>query len=316
MPHCLRLMPDGTASQVWRFSDDEAVLLGITNPETGAGSYFKASEGRTVMEDIAERTPWIEMAGGVSPFVTLELPAGHYYPRLARPIEPSEDRPLWSPTADRNLVASSGSQVAVLAGELGRLCRTVHPSPANFQVFGHDIRNLLILAATEVEMHFRGVLAANGATKRQPNMNDYAVLGTLMKLEDYGIAFPAYPWLEPIRPFAGWKPGTGLRWWSAYNGVKHDRDTEFDRATLLHAFEAVTACVVLLAAQFGGAEALAFGDLARSFDITAAPEWPVGQSYCGFLSESGGEWVAVHHPELVKIVEPPRRGKRGREGGA
>ena len=310
MHHCLRLMPDGSQSQVWRFTDNEAVLLGVTNPETGAGSYFQAPEGRTLLDVIVEQTPWIAMAGGKSPFVPLELPAGHFYPRLARPLEPSGDRLLWCPMIDRNLVASSGSQVAVLTAELGRICRTIHPSPANFKVYGHDIRNLLILAATEVEMHFRGVLAANGATKRQPNMSDFAILSVLMKLESYEVGFPAYPWLDALRPFAGWKPnGSSLRWWSAYNGVKHNRGTEFERATLLHAFEAVTACVVLLAAQFGIAAAFAIGDLGRNFDITAAPEWAPSQSYCGLLAESAGEWVPVHHPELVKMVEPRKRKK-------
>ena len=157
-------------------------------------------------------------------------------------------------------------------------------------------------------MHFRGVLAANGATKRQPNMSDFAILSVLMKLESYEVGFPAYPWLDTFRPFAGWKPnGSSLGWWSAYNGVKHNRDTEFDRATLLHAFEAVTACVVLLAAQFGVAAALASGDLARNFDITAPAEWAPSESYCGLLTESDGKWVPVHHPELVKIVEPRKR---------
>lgn len=92
MHHCLRLMPEGSQSQVWRFTDNEAVLLGVTNPETGPGCYFQASGGRTLLEVIAEQTPWIAMAGGISPFVPLELPAGHFYPRLARPLEPSKDR--------------------------------------------------------------------------------------------------------------------------------------------------------------------------------------------------------------------------------
>ncbi len=95
------------------------------------------------------------MARGVSPFIPLDLAAGHYYPRLARPIEPQLNRPLWSATDNRSLVASSGSQVAVLAAELGRLCRTIHPSLANFRVFGNEIRNLMILAATDAETERR-----------------------------------------------------------------------------------------------------------------------------------------------------------------
>jgi hypothetical protein len=78
---------------------------------------------------------------------------------------------------------------------------------------------------------------------RYRNMNEYVVLRDAMKLDEYAITFPAYPWLEAIVPFKGWgsttKPSRDLPWYDAYNAVKHNREKEFERATLQHAFSAV-----------------------------------------------------------------------------
>lgn len=49
MPHCLRLMADGSQSQLWLFTDDEAVLLGVTNPEGGAPAPFTSSTGKVLV---------------------------------------------------------------------------------------------------------------------------------------------------------------------------------------------------------------------------------------------------------------------------
>ena len=59
--------------------------------------------------------------------------------------------------------------------------------------------------------------------------------------------------------------------YAAYNEVKHDREVNFKRATLRHAIEAVAACVVMLAAQFG-LEALKRNELRRLFEFVHRPE--------------------------------------------
>lgn len=47
------------------------------------------------------------------------------------------------------------------------------------------------------------------------------------------------------------KPSCELPWYSAYNAVKDSRGTEFKKATLLHAFQSVSACVIMIYAQYG-----------------------------------------------------------------
>jgi hypothetical protein len=75
-----------------------------------------------------------------------------------------------------------------------------------------------------------------------------------MKLQDYGVYFSSYPWMPFVTPFKTWEDGAptkSLPWYDAYNAVKHDREGQFERATLECAFEAVAGCLVMLLAQYG-----------------------------------------------------------------
>jgi hypothetical protein len=163
-------------------------------------------------------------------------------------------------------------------------------------VYGHEIRNLLILSATEAEMHWRGILVANGAQAQRLNSNEYVKLNEPLKLIEYQVTFRDFPGLQPIQPFAGWskeEPTRSLGWYDAYHGVKHNRESEFQRGTLRHAFEAVSACIVLLVAQFGPVALNA--ELSNAVGLTA-PDWSVEEMYLAKLTLD--EPIPINHPNL------------------
>ncbi len=291
--------------QIWHIDAKQAVRLGVTHPERGPGCYYAASADQDVWAVMAAQTSWFEHG---SPFTALTLGMGGHHPRIARPMTLLDDSHLWSPMADANLVASSRSQVEVLAAQLARICRTIHPCPETFATFGHDIRNLLILAATEAEMHWRGVLSANGSSRLRPKTDAYVVVSDVLRLRDYLVDFPTYPWIAPLRPFANWNaadPTNSLGWYAAYNGVKHNRQDEFHKATLLHAFEAVSACAVLLAAQFGHVAGLG-ETLPGVVRFIEEPSWSVENFYCHVIG-GPADWKSLNHPALAAVVERPRR---------
>jgi hypothetical protein len=177
----------------------------------------------------------------------------------------------------------------------------VHPQGKALDTFGHDIRNLLILACTEVETHWRGVLMANGAAQKGDRLStlDYVKLNDAMKLGQFAVALPSYPWLPPFRPFDGWgttgKPTQELAWYDDYNAAKHDRESAFERATLRRVFEAISACVVMIAAQFGLPLGLGkSSELQSFFQMVAVPEWPLSEVYIYPYESPTGEWTAVN----------------------
>ena len=98
------------------------------------------------------------------------------------------------------------------------------------------------------------ILEANG--QKAESWLDYVKLSLPMKLGEYRVALPWYPWLDPIAPFEKWVPTKRgekqlLPWYDAYNDIKHDREKNFAEAKLIHAIKSVTGCFVMLCAQYG-----------------------------------------------------------------
>jgi hypothetical protein len=285
-------------TEVWDIGTEQAIKLGIDNPRAFPGAFFKANPGETIWETIRANTPWFG-PNGENPFHQARLSPGQYYSRMARPSLHSAHPPGMNPGVGQELnsVAIYHSQLCVLARQLDRICQTVHPTTQTFGTFGHDIRNLLILSCTEAEAHWRGVLKANGMTNDRFTTADYVRLLPAMKLDEYAVTFPSYPWLDEIRPYVGWgssgRPTQDLRWYDSYNAAKHDRETSFERATLRSVFEAISACAIMMAAEFGplegtypAAEPLSF------FRLSATPQWPLADHY--IAPYGNATWHAVN----------------------
>lgn len=282
MPFYLRLDGNGSAHGVWEITDAEAYRADMGEYRVGAGTHFAALAGEPIFDAIKRQADsWFEDG---SPFHKLTLEPGQYYPRMARPssAHPNETPGSYPALAPEwNEVAMTRTQLDVLARLLEDIFRTIHPAPENMGAYGHETRNLLILAATEVEAQWRGILAANGITAT--TTHDYVKLLGAMKLDLYEISLSKLPWLEPIAPFSGWdveRPSQSLLWYDAYNATKHDRAASFSRATLGHAISAVCASVALVTAQYGLPGGLAIGStIASGFRLTSGPAWSPSEVY-------------------------------------
>jgi hypothetical protein len=130
-----------------RLDPGETILEGLKRHYPARFCEWEAVGRRPA--DYGQRTPWELHA--------LKLAPGEYYPRMARPWCTT---PYNSPgsCADfegyKNQIASLRGQLAALIRRLQGVCENIHPCEDNFDAYGHEIRNLLILACTEVEMHF------------------------------------------------------------------------------------------------------------------------------------------------------------------
>lgn len=267
----LRTYCDGfnLTEQIWEIDDGgSARQLGVTGDRTWR------------VEQLAT-----DFAGSNSH--KLKLAPGQYFPRMARPysIRPEASpgsNPDTSPTF-RNARGTSSGHLHAMIERLEHICRVVHPCVENFDAYGHEVRNLLILACTEVEAQCKNIMAANGMVKTW-GTKAYAKLAPAMKLGEYQVTLNWYPWLDPIAPFLGWEPGEmstqSLPWYRAYNQVKHDRETCFPMATLQNALFAVIGSFVMLCAQYGWDFALRDKEGERAFfQLTGAPTWPAEEIY-------------------------------------
>jgi hypothetical protein len=222
-------------------------------------------------------------------FIEPKLLPGRFHPRMARPSAFYE--PFGCPVSeeDQKYIAEAVGQLSVFCRDLDAICRTVQPVTANYNTYGHDIRNLLILACTEVEAHWKGVLRLNG--RNGQTTKDYVDLHATLKLDSYRVRIIPYSWLGEFVPFDGWgnkqASTSSLPWYSAYNSAKHDRENEFSRATLEQVFNAVSACAVMLVAQFGWS-GLRYIDqnqpgMLSYFSFSSQPEWELSDYYVDYF---------------------------------
>lgn len=174
-------------------------------------------------------------------------------------------------------------RLEALLNDLETAFRTTPPISQNLTAWGKATRELLMSAATEVEAQWKGVLTANNSGPRAANYTtqDYIRLLGPMKLDQYQLSLRRFP-KHVYCPFQHWSdsaPTKSLQWYDAYNKTKHDAANHQNEATLSRVIEAVAACVVMLAAQYGEESLSRFECRNHLFQFEQTPVWPESDWY-------------------------------------
>lgn len=184
--------------------------------------------------------------------VESELKPGTVYKRIFWPMSTSGNL---HKVIDRTVLTQSFVALRLLLTKMLDIFQTVEAAPGNLNVYGHQIRELLLLAAMEVEASWAAVLKANSYSSiSKLTTNDYVKLLSPMLLDSYSLTLSSYPAFPQFGPFEGWTSATptkSLVWYHAYNMTKHNREEHLNVATLEKAIHAVGAAVVMFYAQFG-----------------------------------------------------------------
>ena len=171
------------------------------------------------------------------------------------------------------------NQFEILEADLESIFKTVAPDKNNLEVFGHSIRNLLILACTEVDCLLKDIfININGVKEGLYSTKDYVSLLPLLRLNEYEVTFCHYPSLGTFNPFLNWdkaKPTKSIPWYDAYNAVKHDREQAFNQATLKNCICAVVAVGIILAAIYGYRNDIWNETLNKKLLFSREPSWSI-----------------------------------------
>ena len=164
----------------------------------------------------------------------------------------------------------------------------IEPVHSNLNVYGHKIREMLILACTEVEYLFRKFLEENGYNGKPPyKTKDYVKCIDIFMLNKYAVKLQYYPDVGDFKPFEGWdeaKPTQSLPWYDAYNAVKHSRGKNFEKASLMQLIESMAAIHILLEGQYGSDVGADFGSM---FKTTVCPKWELKDLFAPRYDASG-----------------------------
>jgi hypothetical protein len=228
-----------------------------------------------------------------------ELGPAEYYPRIWRGPDSPPPREVylleWTETSNA---------ANALFAQMREIFRFVEPRgphvsghPGNLSTYGHEIRQLLVLACIEVESAWKAILRASDASRFSGRLStsDYLKVCAPLRLDEWEIAVPLCPHVAPFRPFEGWQgsaPTQSLDWYNAFANVRNDRESSFHEATLLRMIQAMGAVFVMMCAQFGAwwlPEARSshstpmfmqtVGFQRHAFLITQQPAWSHGELY-------------------------------------
>lgn len=231
------------------------------------------------------------------------LRRGQRHPRIWRgdlPTGPNEPLESSSPPhdgPDGRAFLSTGTAAASLFRSLERVFHSIHPTRASSWTYGQELRQLLILACTEVESAWKGILRANGYPGDRLDTKDYVKLRDPLKLPAWTLRLTFYPEYPTLRPFDGWesdRPTKSLPWYDAYNTVKHDGEDKLTQATLANLISACAALLILAVAQFGYEPWLDTlpGPFAQGlFTLAEGPSWDAGERYFPALRKTDWEYV-------------------------
>lgn len=228
------------------------------------------------------------------------LPWGTHYPRMWRgrffphslytstPMDPMD---AYGTVYTQSIVAAES-----LFDKLEDLFRYIEPSVSNLHSYGHRFRELLILACTEVEASWKGILLANTPALPTQRLNTryYVKLHAPLRLMQWKVVLRDYPDFPELAPFGQWNasdPTATLPWYAAYNATKHDREASFGQASLEHTLSATAAVYILQCAQWGPETFTLFGRNRRSpFAISEYSQWTPGEYYVPEVESD--QWTA------------------------
>lgn len=128
---------------------------------------------------------------------------------------------------------------------MARLSRYVEFDEENYGCFSVEIARLLIAAAAEVDVICKQICKGLNPASKARNINRYRdeIVPLCPQMPQFEVLAPLYG--LKLKPWVNWNRPDGVPdWWTAYNKTKHHRHTEYHRANLKNALNAVAGLYV------------------------------------------------------------------------
>ncbi len=188
-----------------------------------------------------------------------------------------EDLPISTPNEYSNLLR----QIEIILDDLDSIFKVIAPHKKQSSVYGHAIRNVIMLACTELDSRMQHILINNSIkpSGKYFQMTDYYKLKDSLRLDEYSLSFYRYGDLEVYSPFSTWEKNKELFWYKAYNKVKHNREDKYIDAKLYNAINAVMALCIIAIAQYGYRNDLWNERIGKIIKVEKEPIWDLKDFY-------------------------------------
>ena len=129
--------------------------------------------------------------------------------------------------------------------DVERLSRFVEFDERNFECFSMEIARVLLAAAAEVDVVCKQLCKKLNSASKAENINQYReeIVGKRPGLPQFEVSLARFG--LTLRPWDEWSKTNGVPlWWTAHNKIKHQRHSEYHRANLKNALNAVAGLFV------------------------------------------------------------------------
>ncbi len=223
----------------------------------GQQNFYIISIGLTVIESKnCTYLEWLNKRFGAIDIEEMNLEIGNTIENIWRPSLYFYDDLKNGIKISEKDQRSQEQALRILIEKLDEILLFIEPSQDGLKSYSHKVRELLILACTEVENQWRSLLQkANYSPQNGRDFTtiDYVKLLSKTHIAEYEIGLKNFDSFVPSKPFANWtntSPTQSLVWYDAYNKTKHDRAQNFPLSQFQFAIDAVAANIILYCTRF------------------------------------------------------------------
>lgn len=173
--------------------------------------------------------------------------------------------------------------------DLELLSRYIEFDSRNFNCFSIEIARLLLTSGAEIDIVCKQVCQAIAPGSSAGSINAYRneIVAAYPRVPGFEVTLPRFG--LTLHPWEEWSKPKGVPfWWTAYNKTKHERNTEYHRANLKNALNAVAGLFVVVLYLYKDKAKL--GELVPSTQLLRVGEAYFGGSTMGYF-EMGTSYV-------------------------
>jgi hypothetical protein len=128
------------------------------------------------------------------------------------------------------------------------LSRYIEFDERNFDCFSIEIVRIVLAVGSEVDVVCKQVCRTINPKSKARNINNYRneILTAIPHFPDFEVIIPRFG--LSLHPWENWHDVTNgvPLWWTAYNKVKHNRESHYDNANLKNALNAIAGLFVVV----------------------------------------------------------------------
>jgi hypothetical protein len=128
------------------------------------------------------------------------------------------------------------------------LSRYVEFDARNFDCFSIEIARIVLAVGSEIDVVCKQVCRTINPSSKADDINDYRneITSAIPHIPNFEVLVPRFG--LSLHPWDEWRDATAgvPLWWTAYNKVKHHRDSHYDYANLKNALNAIAGLFVVV----------------------------------------------------------------------